>query len=265
MPGGVADAGAPRSACAGPAGGNGSGAWFGAVRPGRHSGGVRPGMLRAGWEVDRKGQAKASLGVLRMIVAGGPAEGNGPRARFRAATRSQHSGGTRPHGWARTHPPGGGRARPGLLSADRGVNRRTGARALTSVLRVVVEDGPAEGNGSRTRFRAAPWSQHSGGTRTPGWVRTHPPGSGRARPGLLWADRGVDRRTGARALPGDLRVIGKVDPREGNGSRSRFLAAPPSQRVAGTRPPAAETTRSVPLRASQRVDRTTAPRPRRAR
>ena len=61
----------------------------------------------------------------QTICQGGSAEGNGPQARFRAVRQRQHSGGTRPPGWARTRPPrAGGRVpvrfgRTGGTSKDR--------------------------------------------------------------------------------------------------------------------------------------------------
>ena len=170
--------------------------------------------------------------ALRPVCCG-LAEGNGSRTRFRTIPRRRHSGGTRSPGWARTRPPRGGRARPGLLWANRGVDRRGGARPSIGVTWLLDRPPAAKGNGSRTRFRAPRRNQHSGGTRPHGWVRTRPPEGGRARPDPLWADRGVGRMTRASRL----RLPGKSGPAKGNGPQARFRAAPRRQHFGGARTP----------------------------
>ena len=194
-------------------------------------------------------------------VVCGLAGGNGSRTRFRTIPRRRHSGGTRSLGWARTRPPRGGRARPGLLWANRGVDRRGGARPSIGVTWLLDRPPAAKGNGSRTRFRAPRRNQHSGGTRPHGWVRTRPPEGGRARPDPLWADRGVGRMTRASRL----RLPGKSGPAKATGHKpgsvrpSYASTSEGRARLVGANAPAwGGRVRPGPLWADRRVDRRTA-------
>ena len=169
--------------------------------------------------------------ALRPVCCG-LAEGNGSRTRFRAVQRSQRFGGTRTPGWVRTHPPEGGRARPGLLWANRGVGRMTRA----SRLRLPGKSGPAKGNVPQARFRAAPRRQHFGGTRTPGGCERTRLGRAGASRSALGGPAGGSKDRGKTEYWRHA-AYRRYRAAKGNGPRARFRAPRRRQHAGGTRPP----------------------------